>query len=84
MDNSVAKKRNYSWMWQADGQVNACRLDLDLGRLRWYDTVGCGCGIDDLATDQTVEMFRTEGIPAHIVTPPDDVLAELDEALTVE
>ncbi len=68
-----------AWMWRAGQGINALKLDVEQRRLRWFDEVGCACG--DSSAEQTVAEYRQRGAPGF--TPPEDVLAEIDEALRV-
>ncbi len=72
-----------SWMWQTDQGVNGLRIDIENQLLRWYDVIGCGCGMDDLAIEQSVSSFRQEGPPANLSNPPEDVLDEINTTLNV-
>ena len=74
------KMKQYAWIWYANDTVYGLRLDLEDGRLEWYDTVGCDC--DDDAIRQTIAQYRQTGAPNVIPIPPPDILAELNQALT--
>ena len=66
-----------SWMWQTDQGVNGLRIDVESQVMRWYDVIGCGCGMDDLAIEQSIDQYKLEGFPATLSTPPNDVLDEI-------
>ncbi|MEM7331008.1 MAG: hypothetical protein AAF490_02875 [Chloroflexota bacterium] len=71
-----------SWMWQTDQGVNGLRIDIDNKLMRWYDVIGCGCGMDDLAIEQSVDQYKLEGTPANLQNPPQDVLDEIDTTVS--
>ena len=64
-----------AWMWEAEGQVWG--LLLEGCTLEWMDSIGCACGTS-FAT-QTAADYRANG--PRYGRPPDDVLAEIDDAL---
>jgi len=66
-----------SWMWPRNNGVQGATLNLETGRIHWYDNPGCAC--DDNSQEQTVDDFVKNG-PLY-GNPPEDVLAEMRAAL---
>jgi hypothetical protein len=64
-------------MWAHNNGVQGVTINLDTGRLHWYDNPGCAC--DDNSQEQTIEDFLTNG-PLY-GSPPPDVLAEMHSVL---
>lgn len=72
-----------SWMWQTAHGVNALRIDKENKLLRWYDAVGCGCGMEEGAIEQTIDTFLQVGSPTMLEIPPDDVLQEINQTVNL-
>ena len=72
-----------SWIWLTDQGVNGLRIDKDNHIMKWYDVVGCGCGMDDSAVEQTVSAYLEKGSPITLSIPPEDVLVEIQESIKV-
>ena len=66
-----------SWLWSAGNGVHGVRIELNEGRLDWYDDLACAC--DGSTAEQTYADFRENG-PAFS-NPPQDVLDEMNEAI---
>ena len=69
-------------MWQTQQGVNGLRIDKDNHIMKWYDVIGCGCGMDDGAIKQPITKFLIEGVPVGLPDPPADILQEID--ITIE
>jgi hypothetical protein len=71
-----------SWMWPVSDGVNSLFIDTDTKRLHWFDQMGCICMDDDNSIEQSLTEFREKGAPGMITAVPDDVMAEIQEAIT--
>ena len=67
-----------SWLWKDGEELNGLKINQEKKKLEWFDGVGCACG--DSTAEQTVAEFRQRG--AAFGNPPEDVLAELETALS--
>jgi hypothetical protein len=68
-----------SWIWRHNNGTLAVSIDAEEHKLLWYDNPDCGCG--DHSQEQTFEDFLKIG--PRWGDPPEDVLAEMVEALKV-
>ncbi len=75
----MAETPQSAWMWTLDDELRALTLDLERGRLAWFDQIGCHCG--DSTTTQSIAAFRQEGPPPFIGPLPADVATALEAAL---
>ncbi len=66
-----------SWMWAHNNGVQGVTINLDTGRLHWYDNPGCAC--DDNSQEQAIADFLKNG-PLY-GSPPEDVVAEMCSVL---
>lgn len=63
-----------SWIWPNNkGGVEGAYIDLEDGKIQWFDEPGCACSGSD--SEQKIVDFMARG-PRFIV-PPDDVLEEM-------
>jgi hypothetical protein len=61
-------------MWADDsGGVQGAILDLEAGRIQWFDQPGCACGEDEQF--QSLSDFLAHG--SFYLSPPSDVVDEL-------
>lgn len=70
-----------SWMWQSGQGVKALRIDRENRIMRWFDFVGCGCGMEESAIEQSLADYIASGPPTMLAPPPDDVVMEIEEAI---
>lgn len=75
----MTDKPQTAWMWQDaySGGASGARVNLKENEIEWFDSIGCAC--DDSASVQTIVDFIENG--PRFVTPPDDVLAEMQQEL---
>lgn len=71
-------KPETAWMWPTPaGGVNGASIDPDTLKIIWYeDAAACACG--DSSAVQDFTQFDARG---PVLSPPDDVLAEIRAAL---
>lgn len=68
-----------SWMWpNNNGGVHGVIIDLEEGKIQWFDEPGCACGGSD--SEQNFADFMTNG-PRFLI-PPDDIISEMLITLT--
>jgi len=72
-----------SWMWPVNDGVNALIINTDTRRLHWFDQMGCVCMDDDNSIEQSLAEFGERGVPGTITAVPDDVMAEIQETITL-
>lgn len=67
-----------AWMWPTpDGGVNGASIDAESRSIIWYDdAAACACG--DSSAVQDFAGFEQRG---PVLTPPDEVLAQLRAAV---
>lgn len=76
------KRLTLSWMWPVDNGINALRIDPDRQLMRWYDAIGCACGMEDSAAEQSIGDYLQTGVPSRLDPPPQDVQDEIVTTLT--
>jgi hypothetical protein len=69
-------------MWPVSDGVNSLIIDTATKRLHWFNQMGCICMDDDNSIEQSLAEFREKGAPGMITAVPDDVMAEIQEAIT--
>jgi hypothetical protein len=68
------------WLWaNSSGGTSAAIADFEDGTILWLDEPGCACSTHNNV--QKFTDFLTKG--ARYLSPPEDVLAEIREALQV-
>ncbi len=73
-----------TWMWQPVGdEPQGLVLDPVSGKLLWYAGLGCTCGEDLHPVEQTVAEYLQRGVPGLVSEPPEDVKAEINQAITM-
>lgn len=75
----MTQKIKTAWMWAEDVELRGLEFDPDKKRLAWFDQAGCHCG--DATDYQSLESYRTDGVPGWIGDLPADVASELDESI---
>lgn len=68
-----------SWIWQEGDYTRALNLDADKGVLLWHEDLPGFCAF--APREQALADFIENG-PARFGSPPDDVLAEVQAAVS--
>lgn len=68
-----------SWMWgnEGSGGVSGARINTEKGVIQWFNEPGCACAGSDF--EQSTADFLENG--TRFITPPDDILAEMQDIL---
>ena len=69
-----------AWMWQEGDYTRGVNLNIEKARLEWQeDLVGFGCSLMPLY--QSLADFEENGCSRY-ASPPQDVLAEIKQAIS--